>query len=238
MGIQHWILQICSFKFQSPCNSSFSTLLYLLFVSLPDKTNKESVRTIEKSICIICLDAPMPRVSDDIYKSRVAAQMLHGGGSRWNSGNRWFDKTLQVSADGLSVLQELLFHENKKVQEIPENFRRFFLISRERRNRRDKAWWVTAWDPTASRAVTTSAHSCLRDFCFFYCLCPRLFSVAALCVPCKSIFCLQWTMPRLLGGSPTAGRSVPRISPRLVTSPVSARGCPVAFLFCFFLFQT
>lgn len=39
----------------------------------------------------------MPRVSDDLYLSRVAAQMLHGGGARWNSGNRWFDKTLQVS---------------------------------------------------------------------------------------------------------------------------------------------
>lgn len=39
----------------------------------------------------------MPRVSDEMYPSRVAAQMLHGGGARWNSGNRWFDKTLQVS---------------------------------------------------------------------------------------------------------------------------------------------
>lgn len=41
----------------------------------------------------------MPRVSDEMYQSRVAAQMLHGGGARWNSGNRWFDKTLQVSVD-------------------------------------------------------------------------------------------------------------------------------------------
>ncbi|XP_064379815.1 carnitine O-acetyltransferase isoform X2 [Dromaius novaehollandiae] len=69
---------------------------------LKDKTNKESVRAIEKSIFTVCLDAPMPRVSEDIYKSRVAAQMLHGGGSRWNSGNRWFDKTLQfiIAEDG------------------------------------------------------------------------------------------------------------------------------------------
>lgn len=62
-----------------------------------DKTNKESVRAIQKSIFTVCLDAPMPRVSDEMYPSRVAAQMLHGGGARWNSGNRWFDKTLQVS---------------------------------------------------------------------------------------------------------------------------------------------
>ncbi|KAG7253178.1 hypothetical protein CRUP_024791, partial [Coryphaenoides rupestris] len=60
------------------------------------KTNKESVRAIQKSIFTVCLDAPMPRVSDGLYSSRVAAQMLHGGGARWNSGNRWFDKTLQV----------------------------------------------------------------------------------------------------------------------------------------------
>uniref|UniRef100_A0A8C5E0W8 Carnitine O-acetyltransferase-like n=1 Tax=Gouania willdenowi TaxID=441366 RepID=A0A8C5E0W8_GOUWI len=69
---------------------------------IKDKTNKESVRAIQKSIFTVCLDAPMPRVSDDLYLSRVAAQMLHGGGARWNSGNRWFDKTLQfiVSEDG------------------------------------------------------------------------------------------------------------------------------------------
>ncbi|CAL8343159.1 unnamed protein product [Lota lota] len=69
---------------------------------IKDKTNKESVRAIQKSIFTVCLDAPMPRVSDELYKSRVAAQMLHGGGARWNSGNRWFDKTLQfiVGEDG------------------------------------------------------------------------------------------------------------------------------------------
>lgn len=74
----------------------FYRFLILLYLSL-DKTNKESVRAIQKSIFTVCLDAPMPRVSDELYKSRVAAQMLHGGGARWNSGNRWFDKTLQVS---------------------------------------------------------------------------------------------------------------------------------------------
>ncbi|XP_056132360.1 carnitine O-acetyltransferase-like [Lampris incognitus] len=69
---------------------------------IKDKTNKESVRSIQKSIFAVCLDAPMPSVSDELYHSRVAAQMLHGGGARWNSGNRWFDKTLQfiVGEDG------------------------------------------------------------------------------------------------------------------------------------------
>uniref|UniRef100_A0A6Q2X426 Carnitine O-acetyltransferase n=1 Tax=Esox lucius TaxID=8010 RepID=A0A6Q2X426_ESOLU len=69
---------------------------------IKDKTNKESVRAIQKSIFLVCLDAPMPQISEQRYQSRVAAQMLHGGGSRWNSGNRWFDKTLQfiVGEDG------------------------------------------------------------------------------------------------------------------------------------------
>ncbi|XP_076126280.1 carnitine O-acetyltransferase [Alosa pseudoharengus] len=69
---------------------------------IKDKTNKESVRAIQKSIFTVCLDAPLPSVSDQLYYSRVAAQMLHGGGSRWNSGNRWFDKTLQfiIGEDG------------------------------------------------------------------------------------------------------------------------------------------
>ncbi|TRY98185.1 hypothetical protein DNTS_035009 [Danionella cerebrum] len=56
---------------------------------IKDKTNKESVRAIQKSIFTVCLDAPKPRVSDEMYHNKVAAQMLHGGGSRWNSGNRW-----------------------------------------------------------------------------------------------------------------------------------------------------
>uniref|UniRef100_A0A3Q2E176 Carnitine O-acetyltransferase n=1 Tax=Cyprinodon variegatus TaxID=28743 RepID=A0A3Q2E176_CYPVA len=69
---------------------------------IKDRTNKDSVRAIQQSIFTVCLDAPMLRVSDEMYLSRVAAQMLHGGGTRWNSGNRWFDKTLQfiVGEDG------------------------------------------------------------------------------------------------------------------------------------------
>lgn len=69
---------------------------------IKDKVNRESVRSIQKSIFTVCLDKPVPRVSEDVYRSHVAGQMLHGGGSARNSGNRWFDKTLQfiVAEDG------------------------------------------------------------------------------------------------------------------------------------------
>ncbi|XP_068176522.1 carnitine O-acetyltransferase-like [Antennarius striatus] len=58
---------------------------------IKDKTNRESVSTIESSIFTVCLDGAMPPVSHHKYH-----QMVHGGGSQWNSGNRWFDKSLQV----------------------------------------------------------------------------------------------------------------------------------------------
>ncbi|OBS81043.1 hypothetical protein A6R68_20771 [Neotoma lepida] len=71
-----------------------------------DKVNRESVSSIQKSIFTVCLDKPVPRVSDDVYRNHVAGQMLHGGGSKLNSGNRWFDKTLQAKDGSCGLVYE------------------------------------------------------------------------------------------------------------------------------------
>lgn len=63
---------------------------------MKDKVNRSSVELIQKSIFVLCLDQSVSSISDDNKTSVFAGQMLHGGGSHLNTGNRWFDKTLQV----------------------------------------------------------------------------------------------------------------------------------------------
>ena len=51
---------------------------------------------IQRSIFALCLDRKSPRSSDWSQETVNARVMNHGGGSDYNSANRWFDKTLQV----------------------------------------------------------------------------------------------------------------------------------------------
>jgi hypothetical protein len=59
--------------------------------------NSASLQTIEDSIFVMCLDKQSKVEDNATATSRVALQLLHGYGADNNSGNRWFDKTLQVN---------------------------------------------------------------------------------------------------------------------------------------------
>lgn len=78
-----------------------------------DETNRKMISTIEKSMMIICFDLDeidgcfnktiIEGGNGEAHKTpsrdetSMAHQMIHGCGSDANSGNRWFDKTIQVS---------------------------------------------------------------------------------------------------------------------------------------------
>ncbi|XP_058527383.1 choline O-acetyltransferase isoform X2 [Ochotona princeps] len=64
-----------------------------------DSTNRDSLDMIERSICLVCLDAPG---GGDLSDTSRALQLLHGGGCSKNGANRWYDKSLQfvVGRDG------------------------------------------------------------------------------------------------------------------------------------------
>lgn len=64
---------------------------------LTDQTNRSAMEDIQRSICVLCVDGEgQPPAGSDHARSLGLAQMLHGGGSSWNSANRFFDKILQV----------------------------------------------------------------------------------------------------------------------------------------------
>lgn len=57
------------------------------------------MKDIHESLVALCLDGPcgyLESETADYLRSRGGAQAIHGGGSKSNSGNRWFDKTIQV----------------------------------------------------------------------------------------------------------------------------------------------
>ncbi|XP_059181798.1 carnitine O-acetyltransferase-like isoform X2 [Centropristis striata] len=63
---------------------------------MQDETNKESLQAIKSSLFTVCLDQATPEVSEDMYHSSAVLHGIHGGGSQLNSGNRWFDKSMQL----------------------------------------------------------------------------------------------------------------------------------------------
>lgn len=67
--------------------------------------NAKSIDSITKAVFIVCLDSAVPLNKSD--EMNVAShQLIHGGGSKQNSANRWFNKTIQfiINENGLSGL--------------------------------------------------------------------------------------------------------------------------------------
>ncbi|XP_041977210.1 carnitine O-acetyltransferase-like isoform X2 [Aricia agestis] len=73
-----------------------------------DTTNASSLRDIERSLFILCLDRACGLWAgrEDARRSLAAAHTIHGDGAQHNGANRWFDKTVQfiVGADGVTGL--------------------------------------------------------------------------------------------------------------------------------------
>ena len=102
--------------------------------------NPDSIASIQSSIFMLCLDeSPAEVIKDDkIWRSDFALRCLHGGGSKNNSGNRWFDKTIQIVVDskgGVGLVYEhspaegppvaaMLDHLYDYCENIPNDFQK------------------------------------------------------------------------------------------------------------------
>ncbi|XP_062539602.1 carnitine O-acetyltransferase-like [Armigeres subalbatus] len=64
-------------------------------VLIADPTNKETIKTIQSSLFVLSLDYTIGNPSGDDAVD-ACHMLIHGGGSNANSGNRWYDKTLQL----------------------------------------------------------------------------------------------------------------------------------------------
>lgn len=59
-----------------------------------DKQSRRSLEALQSAQFLVCLDGPGPEL-DVNRQTRAALQCVHGGGARFNSANRWFDKCIQ-----------------------------------------------------------------------------------------------------------------------------------------------
>jgi carnitine O-acetyltransferase len=111
---------------------------------LKESTNRDCFDLIERSIFILCLDKKVDYAtnidsstkgnSDPLVQN--AFQMLHGCGSTNNSGNRWYDKTMQfvVSENGVCGLNyEHSTAEGIVVIELTEHLFRYMAEKRKQK---------------------------------------------------------------------------------------------------------
>ncbi|XP_030371641.1 choline O-acetyltransferase, partial [Scaptodrosophila lebanonensis] len=76
-----------------------------------DERNQRNLELIETALVVLCLDEPLAlnfnargfsgatpsvHMAGERDETNMAHEMIHGGGSEYNSGNRWFDKTMQL----------------------------------------------------------------------------------------------------------------------------------------------
>ncbi|CAI4221379.1 unnamed protein product [Auanema sp. JU1783] len=68
-----------------------------------NRQNEENLNLIEEGLFVVCLDQGTDPLRGYSEKDEQARQVLHGGGVNNNSGNRWFDKTIQfvIGSNGL-----------------------------------------------------------------------------------------------------------------------------------------
>jgi len=72
---------------------------------IKDSLNQSSLDVIERAQFVLCLDRGHPSTSSlsphspfsDPHSTVMATRSLHGNGSDFNSGNRWFDCSVQLS---------------------------------------------------------------------------------------------------------------------------------------------
>lgn len=110
--------------------------------------NCRNIELIERALILLCLDEPIPNtfnargfngakyaghMAGTRNETNMAHEMIHGGGSEYNTANRWFDKTMQIilsndgtwglcyehsPSEGIAVIQ-LLEKIYKKIDSMP-----------------------------------------------------------------------------------------------------------------------
>lgn len=72
---------------------------------ISDKTNTAILAAIDASLFVVCLDSEQQNSSDLTRSAKEKLkQILCGGGPFLNGGNRWFDKTCQVTSNKLHII--------------------------------------------------------------------------------------------------------------------------------------
>lgn len=68
------------------------------------KENRQAVEEIQQALFVLSIDRELPLIEDDITTAEYT--LVTGAGSKHNSGNRWYDKTVQlvVGASGINGL--------------------------------------------------------------------------------------------------------------------------------------